>query len=1673
MRRTHIFRRGVAALLVTALFLGLLWMEPRAEEATPSPTAFFATEESWNIPTLADTTLRAGRSTIKKTAEQWHSYLSVKESLRGLTFRFSKAPATVFEGLSHKLDLNGLFLKFSGYEKQTQGSDPIFALSFGKGEYERFGFGLIFELKSGRIYAAQGNGSTLAEVGDPILQDTALTSAELKGQDWILSLEETMGDTYTLRISIGTRIMQGEIPRSVIENGQFDPHSCCMSLMAVRSLPIFSLTLEGWRQAPVPRPLRESDTLLRGTGNYGNTLSNWEKWLTVTEKEQGGLRYDFTGAAHSVTEGLTLPLSLEGLRFHFSGLCTSDEGKLGRLALTFGTGNMARSSFGLLFEFGKGRIYASNPEVTNGTLSAGRVTAVGEPLFSGETFQYANMAGKDWFVDFAAAEGGNYEVAIEIDGQRHCAIIDGSVVRNDKSFLPEHCYGYLMSAQGSTTLTVDLLSLTRYCLPSYIQNGGLLPAYIPPTESPVDENGTPEWLSSATIMEVNIPKATKEGTLEAALPVLDHARDMGVNCLWITAIGEPGPKNDGSAGNHYVNLGVQSIDPAITGTNDYEEGWQVFASFVEEAHKRNIYILFNAVTWGTSPTSPIYKEHPQWYTGSDIWGGKEWDWTNEELIAWYTETLLDIVETTGIDGILYDCEPKYAGEAVCSRFRKAIRDSGRNLVYISESVNDRGEAYDMELYGVMDYRGYSTVSAAIGAHQKDDKDFFTEEGHSIVDSVKNGSLSGNPTQQTNGTGGTHKYYSYCFSNHDSYYYAFQNNLLDVAYEGIFAPYIPIWSLGDEFNSTASGIRLYFDTVKWCNLASVEHNAFYEGIKEMLRIRRQYSYVFDQASSNHRNANICSVEVEGDLGLEAYGRYADNTGILILGNRNQDGNAVTARVTVPFEAMDLSKYDTFTLTDLITGEQLCRGTRDQVTQFAVTLEHNAIGVYAIRGTGTAREGVTIARGHHALLRNGTAHQINTALQSWGNYLQVEEQSTGGLRFAFTEAVTTVTEGINVPLSLENLSLHFSNLQNYVNHGSTSAPSKIALSFGPGGYVRNSFGLVFDFAGGAIYGAKPKEGTTDRLTQDKTPLLKDDRLKAEFLKGKEWSLELAQGEDGAYLLTVFLGDTFLRATIDSSYILPTETFDPTSCYLYISAAGAKPTVTFDLIGWGSAFPNISYYVQEDVVRQRGDPILTRDIRGRGLNMDLDRALPLTGIKLAQELHLNGTTLFFDDLTNYRSFGEDSGRFALSFSSPNSEDTALAISLDPQRGTVYLCINGCTYRDLLQDVGLTYEKLRDVQWSLSFVGNADGGMDVAFTLPHGTYGATITEEELTLPRNFDPASCRLSLLAWDGPLDLSVRLVGYDSWEKKDESIRFFHSLSLESSIAMNFMIPQEDLAVYDSFTLLCHIPVYEGTEQIGTRTVELQPEAVSNGYYRFVLGDMTALQMNDTIQAQLKLKKGETPYCSNIDTYSVATYAYKQLNNTGATEKLKTLCANLLRYGAVAQSWKGYRTDSLADSLMTQEHIALLTDLNTVTFQDRKATLSDLDAPSITWIGTGLSLESRVVVRFVFDTGAYEGDPADLTLHVSYVNCKGETVQQILEGAKPYSTIENRYVFDLDTLLASEMRAVISGAVYHKETRLSQTRQYSIDSYGMGKTGSLLTLNQAMVAYGDSAAAYFAG
>ncbi len=297
--------------------------------------------------------------------------------------------------------------------------------------------------------------------------------------------------------------------------------------------------------------------------------------------------------------------------------------------------------------------------------------------------------------------------------------------------------------------------------------------------------------------------------------------------------------------------------------------------------------------------------------------------------------------------------------------------------------------------------------------------------------------------------------------------------------------------------------------------------------------------------------------------------------------------------------------------------------------------------------------------------------------------------------------------------------------------------------------------------------------------------------------------------------------------------------------------------------------------------------------------------------------------------------------------------------------------------------------------------------------------------------------------------------------DTAVTIRHSLNLESDISINYLVPEEQLSSYESFYLSCSVPQYTDGVQTGTVTKTLN-SVLKSGYYIFTLEGLTAIQMGDRITAKLHMERYEYKYCTNEDLYSIADYAYSQMSKDGSTQELKALCAQLLVYGSYAQLYKGYRTDALCDSLMTDAHKSYLTDLSAVTFGNHNRQIADLEAPTVLWAGKGINMDTRIQLLFVMDPKTYGGNVADLTLHISYEDIYGNTHSAVLTNPELYLESAGYYAFTFSDLLASELRQVVTVAVYAGNEQVSKSLQYSVDTYGNGKTGNLATLCKGMIA-----------
>ena len=133
-----------------------------------------------------------------------------------------------------------------------------------------------------------------------------------------------------------------------------------------------------------------------------------------------------------------------------------------------------------------------------------------------------------------------------------------------------------------------------------------------------------------------------------------------------------------------------------------------------------------------------------------------------------------------------------------------------------------------------------------------------------------------------------------------------------------------------------------------------------------------------------------------------------------------------------------------------------------------------------------------------------------------------------------------------------------------------------------------------------------------------------------------------------------------------------------------------------------------------------------------------------------------------------------------------------------------------------------------------------------------------------------------------------------------------------------------------------------------------------------------------------------------------------------------------------------------------------------------TLGDLPNPTVFWVGEALTLDSVAGIKLVFDAKSYA--PEELQVKIVYRDRRGAEQAVILANPTPYNA--QHLCVTCYELSAAELRTVISVTVYRGNQQVSETLQYSAESYASKTIGTgAEALCKALFAYSDSAFTYF--
>ena len=310
-----------------------------------------------------------------------------------------------------------------------------------------------------------------------------------------------------------------------------------------------------------------------------------------------------------------------------------------------------------------------------------------------------------------------------------------------------------------------------------------------------------------------------------------------------------------------------------------------------------------------------------------------------------------------------------------------------------------------------------------------------------------------------------------------------------------------------------------------------------------------------------------------------------------------------------------------------------------------------------------------------------------------------------------------------------------------------------------------------------------------------------------------------------------------------------------------------------------------------------------------------------------------------------------------------------------------------------------------------------------------------------------------------------------------IQVRYNCAFGSDFSMVYAVPLADLAGCTDIRLTVERERYEGNTPAGTDMRPLLPTAYTIGgaaYDRFDYNGIGASMMGDSLTATLHFVYDGAAYSRDLGTHDLKQYALGRLRNS-ASEDYRTLMADLLSYGAAAQTYLGYRNDAPVNVDLNDTEKAL----TNRAYAPLTGAQDDGDTGTYPAAITQkeFCLGDKIALYLATDLDK-DSDLSDVTLRIRYTDRLGNAVERRVSGATfAYSETAGGYTVYFDELKASELRSVLTLTLVRGGTQISRTVQYSFDTYveslfAAGIDPAYKALLENTLRYADSARKYFA-
>ena len=357
-------------------------------------------------------------------------------------------------------------------------------------------------------------------------------------------------------------------------------------------------------------------------------------------------------------------------------------------------------------------------------------------------------------------------------------------------------------------------------------------------------------------------------------------------------------------------------------------------------------------------------------------------------------------------------------------------------------------------------------------------------------------------------------------------------------------------------------------------------------------------------------------------------------------------------------------------------------------------------------------------------------------------------------------------------------------------------------------------------------------------------------------------------------------------------------------------------------------------------------------------------------------------------------------------------------------------------------------------SEIPNTAGG---TFTVPYGTK-LDLTPAKTLYDYEFVKADGLNEPVVSDGTV-VTYYYKSKTAPEEKPAPVINTVSLSLESSITMNFKVFKNSLSSFDDFYM---------TFECGGKEEKVTSYKQDGNYYVFSYKGINPQLMNDKVTAVLHAKNGKEEYTSPKKVMSVREYAYAMLDRYSSDEhsKLRTLLVDLLNYGSATQKYVDYQIDNLANSDLTAVQKSWASK-DTKEFKNiRNYDYKTISNPTVQWISCGLVLGNAIMFKVKFTANNVENKTVEITLRNTKFTYDKNDFKDNGDGT---------YYVYCNELFAHELGDEVLLTVYENGFPCSNTMLFSVESYARlvrdnYKGTPLDEMITTMMLYGNSAKEY---